>query len=171
MTVRVVEVVLVGHDVVDGVGCCVARGFACARLLKEVGPMNEIKDAVDLFSKQTSTINGLWTVYVAATFAAGGFTAIAGGLGTKVGIATALTIAFGAFTFGHWRMLQPELEVRWILREEIGAALTDSMKFRKSIDALIHTASKPYKGKIVHISIDMCVFAAIWIRVFFGGTP
>ena len=25
--------------------------------------MNEIKDAVDLFSKQTSTINGLWTVW------------------------------------------------------------------------------------------------------------
>src|SRR5688500_20189950 len=33
----------------------------------------ELKDAVNLFSQQTSIINSLWPVYVGATFAAAGF--------------------------------------------------------------------------------------------------
>ena len=33
----------------------------------------ELNHAVTLFTQQTTTINSLWTVYVAATFAAAGY--------------------------------------------------------------------------------------------------
>jgi hypothetical protein len=133
-----------------------------------VGGFN-LKDAIDLLYKQTAIINSLWTVYVAATFAAGGFSALAGEVKTKEWIAVALTIAFGAFTFGHWKMLRPELVARWTLREEINAALSKEepdLRFGKSLHVLADTASKPYRGLIVHVSIDTCVIAAIWIRAF-----
>ena len=127
-----------------------------------------LKDAIDLLQKQTSTINGLWTVYVAATFAASGF-AIAGAREQKYAAAIALTIGFGAFTVGHWNMLRPELEARWALKVAIMAHLeadasAHKNSFYPSIRRIAETVYETGWSRFAHFLIDACVFASIWIQ-------
>ena len=55
----------------------------------------ELNHAVTLFTQQTTTINSLWTVYVAATFAAAGYGFTASPLPPV--IAAAVTVGFLAF--------------------------------------------------------------------------
>ena len=144
---------------------------------EEIAEMQlELKDAIDLLYKQTAIINNLWTVYVAATFAAGGFAALTGDPITRELVAGALTIAFGAFTWGHWAMLKVELTARRQLAEEIESLLSKKAKggpvaFAGSIKLVTRTATTTYKGSIAHASIDTCVLAAIWIRVFLVPSP
>jgi hypothetical protein len=133
----------------------------------------ELKDAVDLLYKQTTIINSLWGMYVLATFAAGGFAALTGDLATKKLIASALTVAFLAFTLGHAIILKVELDARWKLAQEIKLLLsaeTESTRnFAESIKLVVRTATTTYKGLIAHVSIDTCVIVAIWVRVLQRG--
>ena len=63
----------------------------------------ELNHAVTLFTQQTTTINSLWTVYVAATFAAAGYGFAASPIPPV--IAAAVTVGFLAFAFGNWKLL------------------------------------------------------------------
>ena len=128
-----------------------------------------IKDAVDIFYKQTTIIDSLWTVYVAATFAAGGFSALKGDHGTIYIVASALTVAFAAFTIGNWNMLKSQIQCRYNLRLQIIArldALPEDKRpaFTASVRQIARGASTVLSGAIVHGTIDFCVVVAIWGR-------
>lgn len=123
-----------------------------------------LKDAIDLVYKQTGIINGLWTTYVVATFAAGSFTALnTGEPTTRYIVAAALTLAFGMFTVGNWRMLKAELEAR----EAIGAMLRAAAPgdgLKDPLERIVGTTGGLVGGRWVHWVIDTCVVVAIWAR-------
>jgi hypothetical protein len=81
----------------------------------------ELNHAVTLFTQQTTTINSLWTVYVAATFAAAGYGFTASPLQPK--IALAVTIGFLAFAFGNWKLLKQGLTINQQLQKDISEFL------------------------------------------------
>ena len=134
----------------------------------------ELKDAVGLFSQQTSTINSLWTVYVGATFAAAGF----GGaylsnildIISVIITSMALTVGFWAFTLGHLRLLTQALSINRKLKSEISSILElgadeSDISFKASIAHLISTANPPWISICIHLLIDLCVTLILWARV------
>lgn len=128
----------------------------------------ELPDAVGLFSQHTSIINGLWTVYVAATFTAAGFGA--SGRDISVTASLAITVGFWAFTLGHLHLLRQALSINRSLGREINSALasdTDAMdcQFRSSIQRLATTVTLPWTPIVIHLLIDVCVTIALWARV------
>ncbi|KRR16750.1 hypothetical protein CQ14_14230 [Bradyrhizobium lablabi] len=126
----------------------------------------ELNHAVTLFTQQTTTINSLWTVYVAATFAAAGYGFTVSPLSPI--IAAAVTLGFLAFAFGNWKLLKQGLQINRQLQEDI----TDFMQsaatgnpFELSIKKLVSTANPPLISLVIHLWIDFCVVAALWSRV------
>ena len=126
----------------------------------------ELNHAVSLFTQQTTTINSLWTVYVAATFAAAGYGFTVSPLSPI--IAAAVTLGFLAFAFGNWKLLKQGLQINRQLQKDI----TDFMQsastgnpFELSIKKLISTANPPWISLAIHLWIDFCVVAAGWCRI------
>jgi hypothetical protein len=126
----------------------------------------ELNHAVGLFTQQTTTINSLWTVYVAATFAAAGYGFAASPLSPN--IAAAVTLGFLAFTFGNWKLLKQGLQINRQLQKDISDLLVSETRrnpFETSIKKLISTANPPWISLVIHLWIDFCVVVAIWSRV------
>jgi hypothetical protein len=125
----------------------------------------ELSNAVTLFTQQTTTINSLWTVYVAATFAAAGYGFSASSL--TVVQAGAVTLGFSAFAFGNWQLLMQGLSITRVLGSEIKSAVSSDTgnQFKSSIKALAVTANPPWVSGFIHLFIDACVIVALWTRV------
>jgi hypothetical protein len=130
----------------------------------------KLTDAVTLFSQEATAISSLWTVYVAATFAAAGYGFTA--TDSSVVQATALTLGFSAFAIGHWSLLNQALSISTTLRNEILSALSSDPKnqFKSSIEALAGTANPPRVSLVIHLLIDACVIVILWAHVYFGRT-
>ena len=134
----------------------------------------ELNHAVTLFTQETTTINSLWTVYVAATFAAAGYGFSYSPLQSQ--IALAVTIGFLAFAVGNWKLLKQGLTINQQLQKDISKFLAckaseDPFRpsienpFRLSIEKLIATANPTWISRLIHLLIDGCVVIAIWSRV------
>jgi hypothetical protein len=125
-----------------------------------------LSDAVTLFTHQVATINTLWAVYVAATFAAAGY-----GLSVAQGLAyrLAATVASGflAFAIGNWVLLRQSLTIARTLQRDIRAALSADPEnpFASSLHAVAATANAPWISLVFHVFIDTCVVLAIWMQV------
>ncbi|WP_057835056.1 hypothetical protein [Bradyrhizobium jicamae] len=126
----------------------------------------ELNHAVSLFTQQTTTINSLWTVYVAATFAAAGYGFSVSPLSPI--IAGAVTLGFLVFTFGNWKLLKQGLQINRQLQKDITdfiQSAAESNPFKLSIKKLVSTANPPWISLVIHLWIDFCVVAALWSRV------
>jgi hypothetical protein len=130
----------------------------------------ELNHAVGLFTQQTTTINGLWTVYGAATFAAAGYGFSASPLPPI--IATAVTLGFLAFAFGNWKLLKQGLRINRQLKNDISTFMSSKPgcnPFDLSIKELISTANPPWISLAIHIFIDVCVVVALWSHANLAG--
>ena len=129
----------------------------------------ELPKAVDLFSSQVNTANNLWTVYVAATFAAAGFghnldpQSLVGRL--------AITFGFWAFTLGHLHLLRQALSILQSLGASITKVIkaqfqpdTDANDFTDALQRLALSTNRPQTGIAIHLFIDVCVTVAIWAQ-------
>lgn len=129
--------------------------------------MSEFKlpNAVSLFSQEKTTITSLWTVYVAATFAAAGYGFSADRL--NVFTASAVTLGFSAFAFGNWKLLKQSLTINKDLQKTIRAAVAcdQDKQFESSLKVLIDNANPIWVSLMIHLFIDSCVIVAIWTRV------
>jgi hypothetical protein len=125
----------------------------------------EVSHGVTLFTQHTNTINSLWTVYVAATFAAAGYGFSSGGLSPIT--ASAITFGFIAFALGNWSLLKQALRINLTLRTDlIDAMSVDSdTKFKPTICCLAETANPFWVSRTIHIFIDVCVIIALWSHV------
>jgi hypothetical protein len=125
----------------------------------------KLSDAVTLFSQEAAAIVSLWTVYVAATFAAAGYGFTASPF--SVVQASALTLGFSAFAFGHWKLLRQALLISKALQGDILSALSSNPEnqFKSSIQALARTANPPWISLVIHIFIDSCVVVILWYHV------
>jgi hypothetical protein len=126
----------------------------------------ELSHAVTLFTQQTTTINSLWTVYVAATFAAAGYGFSASPLPPV--IAAAVTVGFLALAFGNWKLSRQGLGINRQLQKDISEFLTRTASdhaFKPSIERLIAAANPPWISLIIHLLIDFCVVVSLWSRV------
>ena len=127
----------------------------------------ELPKAVDLFTHQVTTANNLWTVFVAATFAAAGF-------GTSLGTdnlagRVAITIGFWAFALGHLRLLLQALGILKSLGTAIASFVQTSFQttlggheFGLPLQRLASSTNRPRSAAAVHLVIDTCVTAAVW---------
>jgi hypothetical protein len=126
----------------------------------------ELNHAITLFTQQTTTINSLWTVYVAATFAAAGYGFSASPLSPV--IAAAVTVGFLAFAVGNWKLLRQGLRINRQLQKDISeftAHTASDHAFRPSVERLIATANPPWISLVIHLLIDFCVVVSLWSRV------
>jgi hypothetical protein len=127
----------------------------------------ELNHAVTLFSQETTIINSLWTVYVAATFAAAGYGFTSSPLQPKIALAVAL--GFLAFAVGNWKLLKQGLTINQHLQKDISEFLAckadEPHPFRPSIKKLIATANPTGISRAIHIFIDFCVVIALLSRV------
>jgi hypothetical protein len=129
-------------------------------------PEFKLPDSVNLFSQEKTAIANLWTVYVAATFAAAGYGFSAERL--TLATATALTLGYSAFALGHWSLLEQSLTISSRLKGDIRSAIAgDSEKpFKSSIEALVNRANPVWVSRTIHLVIDACVIVIIWARIF-----
>ncbi|GLR85360.1 hypothetical protein [Bradyrhizobium iriomotense] len=126
----------------------------------------ELNHAVGLFTQQTTTINGLWTVYAAATFAAAGYGFAASPLSPR--IAAAVTVGFLAFAIGHSQLLRQGLQINRQLQDDISGFMLSKpgcSPFEPSIKMLVSNANPPWISLAIHLLIDICVVVALWARV------
>ena len=126
----------------------------------------ELNHAVSLFTQETTTINNLWTAYVAATFAAAGYGLSVSPLPPV--IAAAVTAGFLAFAVGNWKLLRQGLRINRQLQKDISKLMTSTAgdhTFKPSIEGLVATASPPWISLAIHLLIDFCVVIALWSRV------
>lgn len=131
-------------------------------------PSFDLPNLVDLFTKEVAIVNGLWTIYVAATFAAAGV-----GFSSKAELPLvarlAITLGFWAFTLGHLHLLRQGLRIAEsvgrsmlaIVNAESGGLAGDSAKVLRE---LAGTANRPWSNTAIHLLIDVCVTVSIWAR-------
>jgi hypothetical protein len=127
--------------------------------------MSEFKlpNAITLFSQEKTTITNLWTVYVAATFAAAGY----GFSGPPLNCLTAIAVTFSAFSFGNWKLLKQSLEINIIIKKDVRDAIDGDQdnQFKSSIELLVANANPLWVSRTIHLFIDLCVIVSIWSRV------
>ena len=125
-----------------------------------------LADATGLFSQQTSTMNGLWAVYVAATFAIAGFGISSQKMNWHV--ALAVTIGFWVFTLGHLALMRQTLRILIDLRGELGEVLqaNPSVGFPKTLARVVQTNNPLWISTSAHFIIDICATGALWSRLY-----
>ena len=125
-----------------------------------------LSDAVNLFTHQVATINTLWAVYVAATFAAAGY-GLSVDQGLDYRLAGTVAAGFLAFAIGNWVLLKQALTIARTLQQDIRAALAadKANPFAASLHAVAATANAPWISLMFHVFIDACVVIAICMQV------
>jgi len=127
------------------------------------------KEATDLFTKQTTTINSLWQNYSAVA----GVMLIGAGAASVAHPLTwrsmlALSIAFGMFSEGNFVLLWQACRIHVRLAAVIAAKLSSHQtsldpSYRDALGTLASTANSPTWMMLYHLTIDSCVLAAIWL--------
>jgi hypothetical protein len=132
----------------------------------------ETSHAVTLFTQQTTIINGLWTVYVVATFAAAGYGLSSNGLSPVA--ALAVTFGFLAFAGGNLSLICQALRINVELGNNLkadlgkpdpGALDNSNTTYDSAICCLAETANPPCISVAIHVFIDVCVIVALWSHV------
>ncbi|WP_155904975.1 hypothetical protein [Methylopila sp. M107] len=124
-----------------------------------------LSNAVTLFCPQSSSINSLWAVYVAATFATASY-----GLSQQdlhAGVVLAISLGFSVFALCHWSLVMQALRINRTLGSEINAHLEQNKNaaFAASLRCLTRSANPYWISLSAHVIIDVCVLAALWNRV------
>ena len=124
-----------------------------------------LSHAVSSLSTFTGSLNSLWGLYIAASFAAAGFGA------SKTAnfpphMAALLTVAYLGFAAAHLHALLTNLKSQKAISEEIidrlQAAPEPLTDYPRSLAATVRIALSPKASLRVHLLIDACVVAIIW---------
>ena len=123
-----------------------------------LAPM-ELHDLVDLFMKSTDEISGLWSFYMAGSFAAAGFAASAKRL--TVRSAALITVGYLLFLAGHLSLLDHTITLQRAAGSDL-AAMIDQVpaQFSGSLRAVLSAQSSRIASFMIHLGIDLCI---IWI--------
>ncbi len=124
------------------------------------------KAAVDLFVKQNSLINGLWGIYIAATFTAASFSV------TKIPLTPfallAVSAGFWAFALGHIVLIKQALSINIKLKQSLLATInSNDSPYSGVVSHLANTANRPFISMAIHLFIDVCVTILIWRTLLF----
>ena len=132
------------------------------------GSEYKLSDAVTLYNQQVTLNYGLWTVYVAVTFALAGF----GAEHVTKTIAAILTPGFLAFTASNIYLIRRSLLLQATLKKDINTffSIYGSGYFKRSINRLVEPAGSVMASYVVHGIIDICALAALWCRAT-GAMP
>jgi len=122
-----------------------------------------------LFVQQNGLMHSLWSIYVVATFAAAGLAASAHTL--PAGVAAAATIGFWLFALGHMTLLRQALAMAEATRLDLGSAASDAEANGAAALPLTLAAMRRIRNPLwialtVHLAIDLCVTAILWLAVF-----
>ena len=122
--------------------------------------------AVDLFVKQNSLINGLWAIYIAATFTAAAFSV------TKISLSPfallAVTAGFWAFALGHLVLIRQALGINMKVKQALLATMnSNDSTYSGVVSHLANTANHPRISTAIHLFIDACVTILIWRTLLF----
>src|SRR3954463_4479808 len=106
----------------------------------------KLSDAVNLFVQQTNIKISLWGIYVAATFAAAGFS-ISSVLSYRLG--AFVMLGFWTFTLAHFYLLFKNALILISLKEEIKQVMQESLDkypllFGDSLTSLVNMAGSPW---------------------------
>jgi hypothetical protein len=131
----------------------------------------DLSDAVVLLTAQSAQISTLWTIYVAATFAAAGYSisAKSSGLAPDKYVIFAVTVAFWLFVVGHlsgiYAMLSDHMQLESDIRRVLPAdPSAQSFAYTQSIGILVKRSFDPrWPAIAVHLIIDVCVTVALWV--------
>ena len=125
----------------------------------------DLSDAVSNYTHQSSSIETLWGIFVAATFAGAGFGISLGDRFTYP-LAAFLTVGFAAFALGHLALLRQHIHTQSDLRADILDHLDKSKAnpspFENSIRSICRNSSKLGASTLAHGVIDFCVLLLIW---------
>ena len=128
-----------------------------------------LNEAIGHLTQHTGRITALWTVFVAATFTAAGFSGLSD---PQFGNAERLflTAGYAAFSAGHWTLLRHCIAISNTISEDIKNALAGqaSGPYHKSIRSIIANRSSKGYSLIAHAVIDACVVLIIWFRTIAG---
>jgi hypothetical protein len=127
----------------------------------------DLSHAVSTFATHSGRQSSLWGLYIAATFAAAGF-------GAKeqltVRAATFVTLGFLAFAMAHLRATMSVLKTLTAIRGEVlgrlESAPAEVTDYPVTIRATMGLALSPSASLAMHLVIDACVVAVIWVGVF-----
>ena len=127
----------------------------------------QLRDALDLFGKQTSIINSLWQNYSAVT----GVLIALGISGVKAPLSLtaqlAATVAFSMFSYGNWVLIRQGSTVQTAVKDAIATTLSTgsdlTVSYRHVLVTLTSTANSARVSSLYHFSIDAAVFAALWL--------
>jgi hypothetical protein len=134
----------------------------------------KVSNGVTLFTQQATAINSLWTLFVAATFAAASYGLSSNELSPVA--AGAVTIGFIGFAWGNWILLRQALNINLALKEDLPAALQKEspaelthprpkLPFEETISRLTATANPIGASRAFHLTIDACTIVALWSHV------
>ena len=117
--------------------------------------------AVDLFVKQNSLINGLWGIYIVATFTAAAFSFTKDQLSPFALLA--VTAGFWAFALGHLVLLRQALSINIKLKQSLRDTInSNDSPYSGVVSHLANTANPPWVSMVIHLFIDACVTSLIW---------
>ena len=117
--------------------------------------------AVDLFVKQNSLINGLWGIYIVATFTASAFSFTEDQL--SLFELRAVTAGFWAFTLGHLVLVWQALSINIKLKQSLlDPKNSNDSPYSGVVSHLANTANPPWVSMVIHLFIDACVTSLIW---------
>ena len=137
---------------------------------------NHEEKLADLFPQYTSIYNTLWSVYAATTAVLLGLS-ISGMVSSaaadmtplvEASVRAAVSVGFGFFSLGNLILLLDANRVLVSLRSTIEALPNHEpgSQFHNSL-SVIAQGGRPLKYvPIYHLSIDFCVFVALWVPFF-----
>jgi len=133
----------------------------------------QLRDAVDLFTKQTSTINSLWQNYSTVTGVLLGFgiNAFKEHASDKAalpfGVIAAASVAFAMFSYGNWILIKQACTVQLCLKAAIGTILDRDSEIAPEYARFIKTldANSVRVSSVYHFVIDFCIFLVLWLAM------
>ncbi len=124
-------------------------------------PKFDEKAAVDLFAKQNSLVNGLWGIYIAATFTAASFSVTTVSLSPLALLS--VTAGFWAFALGHLVLIRQALSINIKLKQSLRDTInSNDSPYTGVVSHLANTANPPWVSMVIHLFIDACVTSLIW---------
>jgi hypothetical protein len=129
-----------------------------------------LNELVTLYGQQTTTVNQLWAMFAATTFAAGAF-AITVAEGRSKWLLAAGAAGFLFFAWGHIHMVITAVTRQEKTRLDIAGIVGPEDPASPYPGTLRHLAGQEVSkdhARNVHLAIDLCVFVAFGLAALFG---
>lgn len=133
----------------------------------------DVPGLVSFYQQQLGSVNQLWTMFAATTFAAGLFAFNVGQGGQSVALLLAGASGFLFFAFGHAMMVFSAMTRLNLAARHLAETLTEEERAERparSLVAYLARGERRADALVVHILIDACVFATFAAQLWrLGG--